>query len=209
MHNRSSIIRMSHYRNAVLRLKAMNFVRVFSDNLADAAGVTAVQVRKDFSIFGITGSRRGGYKVDELIEKFNGILGKDELQKFVIIGVGNLGRALLHYPFEKHGIKIVAGFDIDTGKHNRDSKVPVLPIEDLTEFIEREKIELAVITTPDYAAQKMLDFMIPAGIRGVLNFTPVCLRGPKGVVINNISLVSELENIIYFVNVAENASDEE
>jgi redox-sensing transcriptional repressor len=200
---------MSHYRNAVLRLKAMNFVRVFSDNLADAAGVTADQVRKDFSIFGITGSRRGGYKVEELIEKFNSILGKDELQKFIIVGVGNLGRALLQYPdFEKHGIKIVTGFDIDTGKHNRDSKVPVLPIEELPEFVEREKIKLAVITTPDYAAQKTLDFMVPAGIRGVLNFAPVCLRGPEGVVINNISLVSEMENIIYFVNVAEKASEE-
>jgi redox-sensing transcriptional repressor len=182
----------------------MNFVRVFSDNLADAAGVTAAQVRKDFSIFGVTGSRRGGYKVEELVEKFNRILGKDELQKFVVVGVGNLGRALLQYHgFEKHGIKIVAGFDIDTGKQSKDSDVPVLPIEELTGFIEREGIKMAVIATPDYAAQQALDLMIPAGIKGVLNFTPICLRGPKGVVINNISLVSELENIIYFVNVEE------
>jgi redox-sensing transcriptional repressor len=73
----------------------------------------------------------------------------------------------------------------------------------LTGFIEREGIKMAVIATPDYAAQQALDLMIPAGIKGVLNFTPICLRGPKGVVINNISLVSELENIIYFVNVEE------
>jgi redox-sensing transcriptional repressor len=201
---------MSRYRNAVLRLKAMNFVRVFSDNLADAAGVTATQVRKDFSIFGITGSKRGGYKVEELVEQFNRVLGKDILQKFIVIGVGNLGRAFLQYRnFEKQGIKIVAGFDIDVGKHDRNSDVPVLPLEELTTFVEKEKIKLAVIATPDYAAQQVMDLIIPAGVKGILNFSPICLKGPKGVIINNISLVSELENIIYFVNVEEKTSGEQ
>jgi redox-sensing transcriptional repressor len=71
MANRSCIIRLSRYKNALNRLKTLNFVRVFSDNLADAAGVTAAQVRKDFSLFGITGNRRGGYKVDELADQLN------------------------------------------------------------------------------------------------------------------------------------------
>src|SRR5512136_90353 len=91
MANRSCIIRLSRYKNALNRLKALNFVRVFSDNLADAAGVTAAQVRKDFSLFGITGNRRGGYRVDELIEQINKVLGKDRIHNFVLVGIGNLG----------------------------------------------------------------------------------------------------------------------
>jgi redox-sensing transcriptional repressor len=79
--NRKCILRLSRYRNALRRLKSLGFVKVFSGNLADAAGVTSSQVRKDFSLFGITGNRRGGYHVDELIDRIGHILGKNEVQK--------------------------------------------------------------------------------------------------------------------------------
>jgi redox-sensing transcriptional repressor len=201
MANRSCIIRLSRYKNALNRLKTLNFVRVFSDNLADAAGVTAAQVRKDFSLFGITGNRRGGYKVDELSEQLNRILGKNRLQEFVMIGVGNLGRALLHYPgFERSGISIAAGFDIDPAKFNRQSNPPVLPLEQLSEVVKTRDIRFAIIAVPDYAAQQVLELVLAAGIKGVLNFAPICLKAPSGCVVNNINLETELENLIYFVN---------
>ncbi|MCL5278701.1 MAG: redox-sensing transcriptional repressor Rex [Planctomycetes bacterium] len=185
------------------RLRTLNFVRVFSDNLADAAGVTAAQVRKDFSLFGITGNRRGGYRVDELAEQLNKILGKDQLHEFIVIGVGNIGRALLHYPgFERSGINIAAGFDIDPAKFNRDSKPPVLPLDQLAGVIKSRDIKLAILAVPDYAAQQVLELVLSAGIRGVLNFAPICLKAPAGCVINNINLETELENLIYFVNAA-------
>ncbi len=199
--NRSCIIRLSRYKNALNRLKSLNFVRVFSDNLADAAGVTAAQVRKDFSMFGITGNRRGGYKVDELADQLNRILGKDQLHELVVIGVGNLGRALLHYPgFERSGINIVAGFDIDPAKYNRDGKPPALPLEQLGEVIKKRDIKLAIIAVPDYAAQQVVELALSAGIKGVLNFAPICLKAPSGCVVNNINLETELENLIYFIN---------
>lgn len=201
MPNRSCIIRLSRYKNAVMRLKALNFVKVFSENLADAAGVSAAQVRKDFSMFGITGNRRGGYKIDELIEQLNSILGKDKLQKFVLVGVGNIGKALIDYPgFDKSGIKIAAGFDIDPAKIDEKAEVPVLPLEKLNDFINENDIKLAIICVPDFAAQQVLELLIPAGIKGILNFAPICLRGPDDCVINNINLETELENVIYFVN---------
>jgi len=201
MANRSCIIRLSRYKNALNRLRALNFVRVFSDNLADAAGVTAAQVRKDFSLFGITGNRRGGYKVDELSEQLHRILGKDQLQEFVIVGVGNIGRALLHYRgMEKSGIRIAAGFDIDPAKYNREENPPVLPLEDLVEFVKSRGLRLGVIAVPDYAAQQVLEIMLAAGIKGVLNFAPICVKAPAGCVVNNINLETELENLIYFVN---------
>ncbi len=203
MANRSCIIRLSRYKNALNRLRTLNFVRVFSDNLADAAGVTAAQVRKDFSLFGITGNRRGGYRVDELAEQLNRILGKDQLHEFIVIGVGNIGRALLHYPgFERSGINVVAGFDIDPAKFNQDSKPPVLPLDQLAGIIKTRDIKLAILAVPDYAAQQVLELALSAGIKGVLNFAPICLKAPTGCIINNINLETELENLIYFINAA-------
>jgi len=205
MANRSCVIRLSRYKNALNRLKALNFVRVFSDNLADAAGVTAAQVRKDFSLFGITGNRRGGYKVDELSDQLNRILGKDQLQEVIVIGMGNIGRALLHYGgLEKSGIKIAAGFDIDPAKFDREGQPPVLPLEELLPVVQQRGLVLGVLAVPDYAAQQVLELMLSAGIKGVLNFAPICLKAPEGCIVNNINLESELENLIYFVNAANN-----
>jgi redox-sensing transcriptional repressor len=205
MANRSCVIRLSRYKNALNRLKALNFVRVFSDNLADAAGVTAAQVRKDFSLFGITGNRRGGYKVDELSDQLNRILGKDQLQEVIVIGMGNIGRALLHYGgLEKSGIKIAAGFDIDPAKFDPDGRPPVLPLDNLLPVVQKRGLVLGVLAVPDYAAQQVLELMLSAGIKGVLNFAPICLKAPEGCIVNNINLESELENLIYFVNAANN-----
>src|SRR3989339_959395 len=100
--NKACIVRLSRYKNALSRLKSLGFVKVFSDNLADAADVTPSQVRKDFSIFGVTGNRRGGYVLDELIERLNRILGKNVTQNVVIVGAGRIGSALMKYKgFEK------------------------------------------------------------------------------------------------------------
>lgn len=205
MANRSCVIRLSRYKNALNRLKTLNFVRVFSDNLADAAGVTAAQVRKDFSLFGITGNRRGGYKVDELSDQLNRILGKDQIQEVIVIGMGNIGKALLHYGgLEKSGIRIAAGFDIDPEKFTGEGQPPVLPLEDLVSVVKEHGIALGVLAVPEYAAQQVLELMLSAGIKGVLNFAPICLKAPEGCIINNINIESELENLIYFVNATNN-----
>jgi redox-sensing transcriptional repressor len=204
MPNKNDVIRLSRYRNALIRLRALNFVKVFSDNLADATGVSSVQVRKDFSTFDISGNRRGGYEVDELIKKLNKILDKDTIHKFIEAGAGNLGKALLRYPgFAKSGIKIVACFDVDPAKYERDAEIPVLPIEELDEFVRKNEVKFGIISTPDLAAQQVLVRMISAGIKGILNFAPLYLRGPQDCVINNINLESEIENIVYFVNLGE------
>jgi redox-sensing transcriptional repressor len=204
MANMSCIIRLSRYRNALIRLKTLNFVKVFSENLADSASVTAVQVRKDFSVFGITGNKRGGYLIDDLIMRIDQILGKDKVQKFVVIGIGNIGRALLSYPgFRKNGIELVAGFDVDPANHNRELPVPILPLEELSDFVKENEIKFGIISVPDFAAQEVLERMIKAGIRGILNFAPMCLKEPQNCVVRNLNLGTELENIIYFTKVAE------
>jgi redox-sensing transcriptional repressor len=204
--NKNCIIRLSRYKNALYRLKALNFVKVFSDNLGDAVGATPSQVRKDFSLFGIPGNKRGGYQVDELIDQLNRILGKDKPQEFVLTGLGNIGRALLNYKgFEKSGIQIVAAFDIDPAKVDPAGIVPVLPMERFREFVTDRGIKLGIISVPDFAAQQLLELMVSSGIKGILNFAPIRLKSTDGIVINNINLETELENVIYFVNANDTA----
>jgi len=200
--NRNCVIRLFSYKNALNRLKSLGFIKVFSENLADAVGGNSTQVRKDFSLFGITGNKKGGYVIDSLIESLNSILGKNELYRVVIVGGGNIGTALRNYKgFEKEGIKIVAVFDIDISKQQKTGEVPILPLEDLVGFVAENKIEIGIIATPEAGAQRALDLMLSAGIKGVLNFAPIRLRAGEEIVVNNINLGIELENVIYLVNV--------
>ena len=202
--NKNCIIRLSRYKNALYRLQALGFVKVFSDNLADAVGGTASQVRKDFSIFGISGNKKGGYQIDSLLEKLNSILGKDQLQKVIVVGAGHIGSALMRYRgFEKEGIRIVAGFEIDPAKFNRSNPIPVLPLEEARAFIKSNGIRIAILAVPDIAAQQAADLICASGIKGILNFAPLRLKNAEGCIINNVNLEIELENLIYFVNVTE------
>lgn len=204
MENENCILRLSRYKNSLLKLRHLGLMRVFSENLADAAGVTAVQVRKDFSILGIRGNRRGGYQVDQLIMQIRKILGKDKVYDFVLVGTGNLGKALLRYPgFEKSGIKIQASFDIDATKMEIKTSISILPLEELEGYVQKQKIRFGIISVPDFAAQQVCQMMVKAGIKGILNFAPIRLKVPDDCVIRNINFETELENIIYFVNAAE------
>jgi len=160
-----------------------------------------VQVRKDFSLFGISGNKKGGYQLDVLIEKLQTLLGKDRSQEVIIAGVGNIGSALIKYKnFESESIRIIAGFDVDPTKINRKLRVPVFPLNEMHRFVLERGIKVGIIAVPDIAAQEVFDQMVSSGIKGILNFTPVRFRGAEEVVINNVNLQIELENVIYFVN---------
>ena len=199
--NRNCILRLSRYKKSAARLRSMGFKKVFSDNLADAIGVTPSQVRKDFSLFGITGNKKGGYDIDELIEHLNRVLGKSEEEKVILVGCGNIGTALMHYSgFRKEGINIIAAFDSDPAKTLIESPPPVLPVSVLETFVKENGIRTAVLAVPDHAAQGVLDTLISAGIRGVLNFAPIHLRAPEDIVVANVNLEMELEAVIYFTH---------
>jgi len=171
-------------------------------------GVLPSQVRKDFSLFGFTGNKRGGYQIDSLIAKMNSILGEDQIQKVVIVGAGNIGTALMKYMgFEKEGIKIIACFDNNPTKVNRDLDIPVLPIEELKSFTQKNNIRIGILAVPDVVAQQLFDIMMSAGIKGVLNFAPIRLVCKEGCVVNNVNIELELENVIYYVNALEKANN--
>ena len=202
--SRNSILRLSKYKNSLFRFKDLGFVKIFSNYLADAVGVTAAQVRKDFSLFGISGNKRGGYTIDSLIEKLNEILGKNILQRAVLVGAGNIGQALLKYKgFEKEGLRILAAFDIDPSKIKRFADTPVLPLLEMSDFVKSNNVKIAVISVPEVAAQAAFEELRAAGVKGFLNFAPIRLRSDDTCVVNNVNLEHELENVIYFVNALE------
>ena len=202
--NQKIISRFSQYRKALIRFQELSLIKVFSDALGEAVGVTSAQVRKDFSIYGISGNKRGGYKIQDLLDELESILGKDKVNNVVVVGIGNLGRALFHYGgFEKEGIRIVAGFDIDPAKLSKRNRIPVYHLDEFNQFVCQNNIEIGVLAVPDAAAQNVCDMMVESDIKGILNFAPIRLKAPDDVVINNVHLQVELENVIYFVNALE------
>ena len=199
IHNR--INRLLSYKQLLNRFKSFGLVKVFSDNIADPLGISASLVRKDFGIFGISGSQKGGYTIDSVLEKINDILGSNEIQKVIIVGAGRIGEALMsHDGFHKDGIKIAAAFDIDVKKITEKNDIPILPIEDLPAFIKTEGIMVAIMAVPDFVAQQTFELLKSADILGILNFTPVKFKSTDEITVNNFNIENELINLIYFVN---------
>jgi len=195
---RSDIKRMLQYKLCLLRFKELGVNTVYSHNLGDAAGVSAVQVRKDFSQYGIKGRKRGGYNIDELLKEMNKIFG-EERKNIVIVGMGNIGKALSQYNerFVKKNLHIIAGFDIDPSKQNKSFGIPIFPMEKLDDIVKQHNVSTAIIAVPFQIAQEVCNLLIAAGIKGILNFAPVILKVPEEIVIDNINLSNKLEGILY------------
>jgi redox-sensing transcriptional repressor len=192
------INRLLQYRSVLLRLQDLGFGTVFSYTLGKEVGVTAEQVRKDFSKFGIKGNKKGGYNINELIHTLGDIFHKDHLHKVILIGIGNIGTAILNYKgFRENMIEIVAGFDIDPVKYKKKYTVPVYPMEKIDEVINEYGVKTAIIAVPGIAAQEVCSRLTNAGINSILNISPAVLKVPPGVIIQNIQIGNALESLIY------------
>lgn len=175
--------------------------RVYSYTLGKETGVTAEQVRKDFSEYRIKGNQRGGYDVDELIGEMEKIFYRDGLQNIVIIGRGNIGDSLANYTnFIKRQINIVATFDIDPSKQRIRSDIPVYGMDRLEEVIDRFHVRSAIIAVPEMVAQEVCDRLVRCGIQGIINFAPVILKVPDHLIVNNVNLSDEIESVIFCVS---------
>ena len=199
------IKRLSQYKKILVKLKSMGFVKVFSDNLSDALGISASLVRKDFSACNLTGKRRGGYQVSDLIDKLNILLGKDGEQRVIIVGCGKLGSALLNYRgFENEQIRVLAGFDPNPRRQDPEARIPVLPVEQMEAFIRENDVKVAILSVPEDAALAVMEQLQALGIRGILNFSAVPLRCPDRCSVENVNLALEVEKLFYFVNAQNN-----
>lgn len=198
---RKTIYRLSVYLRCLARLKDNNIQTVSSEALAKVAGVKPTQLRKDLAYFGQFGTRGLGYDVTELSKKISDELGTTSLQPVILVGVGNLGLALLSYRgFEKEGFEILAAFDAEP-KRRRDKQIKqqILGMDELKEFVQKHGVKMAVVTVPAVAAQEVVNLLVQAGIVGILNFSPIVLSIPEEVMVNNVNVAIELENLSYFI----------
>ena len=203
--NMVALKRLSNYKNVLYKLKALGFVKVFSDNLGDAIGVSATQVRSDFSHFSITsGNKKGGYLVDDLLEKIKNLLGKGETQKVVVVGCGKMGSAILNYGgFSIEGMKVVAGFDSNPGIIDPAAKIPIHDLGDIKQIVAKEKIKVAIMTVPEAVAAQVYAALQEAGIKGILNFAPLQLRSSDDCIVHNINIALEIEDMFYLIKAEE------
>jgi redox-sensing transcriptional repressor len=198
--NKSTVLRLARYLRVLRKLKSLGFVKVFSNNLGDAIGVTPSVVRKDFSCIDLPGNKRGGYNIDTIVEELSKVLGKQQALQVVLAGCGRIGTALMEYKeFAKEGIHIMAGFDADRDRFNSQSPVPIHDIREMGDFIRKNGITIGILAVPDQAASHVLEQMIAAGIQGVLNFAPVELKSSNECVIQNVNIGLEIENLFYMV----------
>lgn len=198
---RKAVYRLSVYLRSLQRLKSNGILTVSSEALAAAAGVKSTQLRKDLTYFGQFGTRGLGYDVEQLAKMISDLLGTNSLQPVILVGVGNLGLALLSYRgFEPEGFEIVAAFDVDP-KRNRNKKIeqPIMGMDHLPEYVSEHNVRMAILTVPTTSAQEVTNEIVKAGITGILNFAPTMLQVPEEVVVNNVNLAIELENLSYFI----------
>jgi redox-sensing transcriptional repressor len=194
--------RLSVYLRCLDELLADGVRTISSTALADRYHLNAAQIRKDLATFGEFGVRGLGYRVADLRRQLREILGLDRRLKVVIMGAGNLGLALADYPgFRDDGFQIVALFDTSPEKIGERSRkgVPVRDARKLARVVERERIDIAVVAVPAGAAQQVLDQVVSAGIRAVLNFSPGSLRAPDHVKLRSVDLSLSLESLSFFL----------
>tara|TARA_B100001250_G_scaffold405544_1_gene423192 strand:+ start:779 stop:1411 length:633 start_codon:yes stop_codon:yes gene_type:complete len=199
---RKAIYRLSVYSRCLHRLENNGIHTVSSEVLAKAAGVKPTQLRKDLTYFGQFGTRGLGYEVKQLIEMISELLGTKSLQPVVIVGIGNLGRALLSYRgFEREGFEVVAAFDINPSQYlSSDSPIDVQAMDLLPKVINEHVIKMAVLCVPPASAQEVANQLIEYGVVAILNFAPIVLSVPDEITVNNVNLAMELENLSYFIN---------
>lgn len=191
----STIHRLSMYYRALSLLQKENYETVSSKELAKREKLTPAQVRKDLSFFGSFGTRGLGYPVAELKNQIAGILGLDRTWRVALVGVGNIGSALVSYKeFSKQGFQIVKLFDNDQRKIGSNHKgIVVSDIRNLETELRDAKIEMVVLAVPATVAQYIVDDVIKGGIKAILNFAPVNLRVPEDVYLRNENMSMELE----------------
>jgi len=198
----SAVRRLSLYLRLLQEADAAGAETISSGELADRGGTTSAQVRKDLSLFGSFGKRGLGYSVQELLERIRNILGLQRSWRVALIGAGKLGSALFSYrDFETRGFDIRAVFDADPRKVGTQwGGLTIRADEEMVDTVRALEIDMAIVAVPADAAQNVVDRLVKAGVRGVLNFAPARLKVPPGVALKNVDVTLELEGLSFSLN---------
>ncbi len=199
---KATALRLPIYHRYLRFLQHAGKKRISSTELSEAVKVDSATIRRDFSYFGALGKRGYGYDVDHLLDFFSRILNQDRLTSVGLVGVGNLGNALINYNFRKNSnIRIGAAFDVNTdiiGTIQRG--IPVYSMDELEEQIEQQQIEIIILSVPQDVAGDIVNRIIEAGVKGIMNFTPLRFDVPRSVRVQNVDLTNELQTLIYFID---------
>jgi len=176
--------------------------RISSRELSQLMGITSSQLRQDLSYFGEFGQQGYGYRVETLFQEISAILGLEKTYTAVIVGAGNMGKAIINYPgFSRRGLKVVGIFDKNPEIiGDQVAGLPIMDVAHLAEFLKANPVEVGIITTPAQAAQEIADILIHSGVRGIWNFAPVMLAANKQVVIEDIHVGDSLMTLFFKLN---------
>jgi redox-sensing transcriptional repressor len=195
----STVRRLSIYLRFLEEFEGRGLATVSSEELARRGGTTSAQVRKDLSFFGSFGKRGLGYSVPELATSLREILGLGREWRVVIIGAGKIGAALAQYRgFHQRGFRIIAAYDTNPEKIGRPLEgIDVRDVSKLEADLAREQPDIAVIAIPSEGAQAVLDRVVKAGVKAVLNFAPAQLHAPTDVTVKTVNMAMELEGLSF------------
>jgi len=197
-----AVRRLSLYLRQLETFKRKDRRTISSKQLGEALSLTDAQVRKDLAYFGQFGHPGIGYRVDDLIAQVKRILGTDKTWNVLLVGAGNLGRALMAYKgFNAKGFRLVAVFDANPAVAGKKAgPFTIQPMTDLPAVVGKHHIRLAMIAVPADSAQDVVDRLAAAGVRGILNFAPTSVVTPPNVAINSVDLSVQLEQLSFQVN---------
>ncbi len=193
--------RLPVYLRALQRMADMGLKTTSSQELGERVGISAAQIRKDISQFGEFGKQGTGYSIEYLIDKLREILKVDRIWDVVVVGAGDVGRAIANYQgFHDRGFHVVAIFDNDKSKVGQT--MAGFKVEDAEEMVERVKVlgvKIAMLTVPVSAAQSVADQLIQAGVKAILNYAPVNLNVPNHVKVQHIDPSTHLQRMTYYL----------
>lgn len=187
-----TVKRFPSYLRILKQNKAAGITHISATTLAEELGLKPIQVRKDISCTGIEGKPKVGFEIDELIASITHVLGWDNTTDALIVGAGNMGKALAQYSgFENYGLRIVAMFDKAPAKIGQKcGSLTILPIDSINQYIKMHRIAIAVIAVPAASAQSVADLLVKCGIRAIWNFAPKDLKLPDDVVMQRTDLAT-------------------
>jgi len=199
-----AVRRLSLYLRQLEAFKRKDRRTISSKQLGESLNLTDAQVRKDLAYFGQFGHPGIGYRVDDLIGQVKRILGTDKTWNVLLVGAGNLGRALMSYRgFDAKGFCLVAVFDSAPEKAGtREGDFLIQPLTELVPTIQKLNIRLGILAVPADVARDVADQLVAAGVRGLLNFAPVSIHVPPDVALNAVDLAVQLEQLSFQVNVS-------
>lgn len=194
-----TVRRLSIYTRCLQQLEEDGVKTISSQELAERFNLNSAQVRKDLAYFGEFGVRGIGYYISGLKAELLKILGLDREWQVALVGLGNLGSALVHYKgFARQGFRISVIFDDDPAKTGRTvDDIPVLPFRDLSREAKARNIQIGIVAVPAEAAQAVTDRLVASGIKAILNFASVRLKVPRDVRLKNVDLSIELETLSF------------